>query len=110
MVHKSERNIIYTVEDVEAVLEYTLAVIEDALKRGEDITIRGFGTLGLRYRKPRSTKSLMTGETIAVDGRYVPKFSFGNELRYCAKYFELSQKAALEDLQNADEDFEEDDE
>lgn len=107
VVHKSERNIIYTVEDVEAILEYTIAVIEDALKRGEEITIRGFGTLGLKYRQPRSTRSLKTGERVAVEGRYVPKFSFGNELRHCAKYFELSQKAALEDLQHIDDEYEE---
>lgn len=110
VVHKGDRGIIYTIDDVETILEYTVAVIEDAIRRGEEITIRGFGTLGLKYRKPRATKSLKTGERVEVNGRYVPKFSFGNELRRCAKYFELSQNEAINDLQYLDEEFGEGDE
>lgn len=107
IVHKGDRGIIYTIDDVETILEYTIAVIEDAIKRGEEITIRGFGTLGLKYRKARSTKNVKDGEQVEIAGRYVPKFSFGNELRRCAKYFELSQNEAINDLQYVDDEYEE---
>ena len=31
-----------------------------------------------------------TGEWVEIDARYIPKFSFGNDLRLCAKIYELS--------------------
>lgn len=102
VVSKKGRGVMYTVDDVETIIDYTLAVIEEALKRGEPITIRGFGTLAIKYRKARATRNMQTGERIAVEGRYLPKFQFGSELRECAKYFELSQQDALSGTNDAE--------
>lgn len=90
IVRKTDKTVLYTVEDIEAIIDAFINVISDALKRGESISIRGFGTFGLKYRKPRATKKLGTNEWIDIDARYVPKFSFGNDLRMCAKLYELS--------------------
>lgn len=90
VVRKTDKSVLFTAEDVEAVVDTCLLVIEEALKRGEPVTIKGFGTLGLKYRKARATKSLETGEWVDVEARYVPKFNFGNDLRRCAKIYELS--------------------
>lgn len=90
ILRKSDKGVIFTSDDVEAMLNACLSVIEDALKHGEDISIRGFGTLGLQYRKARKAKHPDTGEDVDIEARYVPKFSFGNDLRLCAKMFELS--------------------
>lgn len=90
----AERKVPYTINDVETIVDTCLYVIEESLKRGEAVSIAGFGSLGLRYRKARSTKKFGTDERIDVDARYVPKFSFGNNLRMCAKVYELS----LDDL------------
>lgn len=90
IVRKTDKTVLYTVEDIEAILDACIYVISDSLKRGEPISIRGFGTLGLKYRKPRATKKLGTDEWIDIDARYIPKFSFGNDLRMCAKLYELS--------------------
>lgn len=90
VLKKTDKSVIYTIDDVDAMLGVCLDVIEDALKHGEPITVRGFGTLYLKYRKARATKSVWTDERIDIDARYVPKFAFGSRLRMCGKLFELS--------------------
>lgn len=90
VIKKTNKGVLYTNDDVNAIIGACVDVIEDALKHGEEISFRGFGTLGLHYRKPRSTKHPETGEYVDVPGRYLPKFNFGNELRMCAKVYELS--------------------
>lgn len=89
VIKKSDKGVLYTIEDIDAVLGSIIAVVEDSLKQGDNISIRGFGTLGLHHRKARTTKHPTTGEDVDVIERYVPKFTFGNDLRLCAKMFEL---------------------
>lgn len=90
VVKQSKKNVLYTIEDVGAVLDACVSVIEECLKKGEPVTIQGFGSLGLKYRAARSTKRPDTGEFVEVSARYIPKFTFGNDLRLCAKLFEMS--------------------
>lgn len=90
IVKKSDRGLLFTSNDVDSIIDACLAVMEDALKHGEDISIRGFGTLGLNYRAARQTKHPDTGEPVTIDARYVPKFSYGNALRMAAKVYEMS--------------------
>lgn len=80
----------FTIDDVETIIDTCLYVIQESIKRGEPVTIHGFGSLGVKYRKPRSTYKYGTKERVAVPGRYIPKFSFGNDLRMCAKIYEIS--------------------
>lgn len=89
-VKKTDKSVIYTIDDVNTILDACLCIVQDSLKHGEPITFHGFGTLGLNYRKPRMTKRVGTDEDVIIEGRYVPKFSFGNELRMCAKVYEMS--------------------
>ena len=90
VIKQTEKNVIYTYNDVDAVLEAVFEVIKDALSRGEEISVRGFGTFGLKYRKARHTKNMYTNERLDIAARYVPRFSFGDQLRMCAKLYELS--------------------
>lgn len=90
VVRQIDKGVQFTTEDVEAVLDTCMQIIEEAIKRGDPVSIRGFGTLGLKYRKSRVTKMPGTGERIDVGSRFVPKFTFGNDLRMCAKVYELS--------------------
>lgn len=94
-VKKTDKSVQYTKDDVTAIVDACLYVIQESLRRGEPINFRGFGTLGLNYRKPRATKCVGTEEDVVIEGRYVPKFSFGNDLRMCAKIYELSLKDKL---------------
>ena len=90
VVKKSESGLLFTSGDVSAIIDACLAVIEDSIKHGEEVSIHGFGTLGVCYRQSRVTKHPCTGETVDVSARFVPRFSFGNALRVAAKVYELS--------------------
>ena len=98
IVRQTDKQVIFTEDDIAAFVDTCLEVIIEALKRGECISFRGFGTIGLKYRKPRATKDFVTGEWIEIAPKYVPKFSFGSALRMCAKIYELSMKEKQGDL------------
>ena len=90
VVKRADKEVIYTIDDVGIILDALICVIKESLKTGEPVSIQGFGTFGLKYRKPRQTKQFNSEDTITIDGRFVPKFSFGNDLRLCAKIYEMS--------------------
>lgn len=108
-VRKTDQTVAYTDNDVNAIVEACLTVIKEALIKGDSISIKSFGSLGLKYRKPRSTKSILTGEKIDIDGRYVPKFNFGPDLRMCAKMYELSLDEAANIEPPPEDDMEDED-
>lgn len=95
VIKHSRSDVMFSGEDVEAIIDSLLEVVEETLAKGEDVSIHGFGTFGLKYRKPRSTKIPKTDEWVDIDGRYIPKFSFGNKLRMSAKLYELSLEDKL---------------
>ena len=90
VIKKNDTGVLFTTDDVEKIIDTCIYVIEDAIKHGDSVTFRGFGTLGLNYRKARTTKHPGTGEAVEVEARYVPKFVSGNDLKMCAKVYELS--------------------
>lgn len=90
VIKKSEKGALFTCDDIEAIIDSCIDVIEDALKSGDIISVRGFGTLALHFRKARSTKHPDTKEDIEISERYVPKFTSGKDLKICAKIFESS--------------------
>lgn len=90
VVKKTDKSVLYNTTDVSAIVDACLAVIEDSIKHGEEIYIHGFGALGVHKRAARTTKHPDTGEIVDVRARYVPKFSFGNNLRMAARMYEMS--------------------
>ncbi|MDD9856831.1 MAG: integration host factor subunit beta [Gammaproteobacteria bacterium] len=66
-------------------VEYAVNIILDhmssALAAGERIEIRGFGSLSLRHRPPRTARNPKTGEEVQVPEKYVPHFKPGARLR-----------------------------
>ena len=66
------------VEDaVKDILEHMATKLED----GDRIEIRGFGSFSLHYREPRVGRNPKSGEKVELDGKYVPHFKPGKELR-----------------------------
>lgn len=68
-------------KDVELVVKTLLEHMAQALAKGERIEIRGFGSFSLHYRAPRVGRNPKTGESVMLDGKYVPHFKPGKELR-----------------------------
>ncbi len=67
--------------DVEFSVNAVLDHMRRALVAGDRIEIRGFGSIGLRYRMPRTGRNPKTGDSVSVPGKYVPHFKPGRLLR-----------------------------
>jgi nucleoid DNA-binding protein len=68
-------------KDANAALDAALDAIATALRRGEKVTLVGFGTFQVRERKAREGRNPQTGERIRIPARRVPAFTAGKELR-----------------------------
>lgn len=62
---------------VDAVFE----VIGEALARGEDVRISGFGVFGTRVRPARTARNPRTGENLSVAASTAPTFKPGKVLK-----------------------------
>lgn len=70
-----------SVRDVELAVKTMLEHMTQVLSSGERIEIRGFGSFSVNYRAPRIGRNPKTGETVELEGKYVPHFKPGKELR-----------------------------
>ncbi len=68
-------------KDVETAERIMPNDMTDALATGGRVEIRGFGSFSLHYRKPRTGRNPKTGDPVDLDGKYVPHFKPGKELR-----------------------------
>jgi integration host factor subunit beta len=53
----------------------------EALRRGESIEIRGFGSFSVRHYEAREGRNPKTGEQVTVPPRKKPFFKVGKELK-----------------------------
>jgi len=68
-------------KDVELAVKTIIEQMSQALSTGGRIEIRGFGSFSLHYREPRRGRNPKTGDTVELQGKYVPHFKPGKELR-----------------------------
>ncbi|GIU49599.1 integration host factor subunit beta [Shewanella sp. 10N.261.52.F9] len=68
-------------KEVEAAIKEMLEQMADTLETGDRIEIRGFGSFSLHYRAPRTGRNPKTGTSVELEGKYVPHFKPGKELR-----------------------------
>jgi DNA-binding protein HU-beta len=62
---------------VDAVLD----TVTNTLKKGEQVTLVGFGTFEVRARAARSGRNPQTGETINIKASNAPAFKAGKALK-----------------------------
>lgn len=55
--------------------------ISKALKKGESVTLVGFGTFSVKKRKARIGRNPQTGKEIKIAAKKVPAFKAGKELK-----------------------------
>lgn len=67
--------------DVESAVRQILDDITNTLAEGGRVEIRGFGSFSLHYREPRVGRNPKTGDPVPLEGKYVPHFKPGKELR-----------------------------
>jgi DNA-binding protein HU-beta len=66
-------------------LNATLDSITDALKKGQCVTLVGFGTFLTMNRKTRKGRDPRTRKEITIPGKRVPKFRPGKALKSAVK-------------------------
>jgi DNA-binding protein HU-beta len=62
-----------------------LETIEDALKRGSDVSFSGFGKFSVSQRGAREGRNPATGDKIQIPASRVPKFTAGAGLKKAIK-------------------------
>jgi DNA-binding protein HU-beta len=70
---------------VEKVLSALTDTIEKALKKGDKITLTGFGTFQCARRAARTGRNPRTGKEISIAACSVPRFKPGNKLKEALK-------------------------
>ncbi len=71
--------------DSEMALSATLDAIKKTVKKGEDVTLIGFGTFTKSKRKARMGRNPQTGKEIKIPAMTVPKFRPGREFKDALK-------------------------
>lgn len=66
-------------------LDTVLGAVVDALKKGEKVTLTGFGSFEVRNRKARTGRNPQTNATITIPARKVAAFRAGKALREAVK-------------------------
>ena len=56
--------------------------IVSSMKRGQRVTLVGFGSFGVTKRKARTGRNPQTGETIKIKAKKAVKFKAGKELEH----------------------------
>ena len=70
-----------TRRDSEIIVETLFEAIVGALRAGDKIEVRGFGSFRTRQRNPRNGRNPKTGVSVAVPAKRVPFFKPSKELR-----------------------------
>lgn len=74
-----------TKADASKALDSTLDSIKAALKKGQKVTLVGFGTFGTSKRKARKGRNPRTGQVINIPAAKTPKFTAGKALKDAIK-------------------------
>ena len=74
-----------TKTDCEHALNACMDTIKKSVKKGEDVTLIGFGTFARTKRKARMGRNPQTGKEIKIPAMNVPKFKAGREFKKFVK-------------------------
>ncbi|NND08233.1 MAG: HU family DNA-binding protein [Saprospiraceae bacterium] len=69
-----------TKADASKAVDAVLDTVTGALKKGDKVTLPGFGTFSTSRRAARSGRNPATGQTIQIKAKTVAKFKAGSKL------------------------------
>ena len=81
MVEQVAKRTGLTQKKVNEVLNAFCDLTGNAMKKGENVRLLGFGTFGTKKRPARTGKNLRTGEKINIPASIVPVFKAGKALK-----------------------------
>ena len=74
-----------TKKEADVAISAAVAAIQKALKKGDSVTLVGFGTFSVSKRKARKGRNPQTGEAIKIAAKKVPVFKAGKGLKDAVK-------------------------
>ncbi len=74
-----------TKKEAEAAVNTILEAIIKALKKGDKVTLIGFGTFSVTKRAARKGRNPQTGKEMKIAAKKVPKFTPGKGLKVAVK-------------------------
>jgi DNA-binding protein HU-beta len=85
LVGKIAKDAEITKGQAEAAFNSLIDSVTATLKKGQKVTIVGFGTFAVAKRKARTGRNPQTGAPIKIAARKVPKFTAGSDLKKAVK-------------------------
>ncbi|BAI80884.1 integration host factor, beta subunit [Deferribacter desulfuricans SSM1] len=70
-----------TKKQIEFIVNGVFNTIKEALKNGEPVEIRGFGSFKIRQKEAKVGRNPKTGETVQIPAKKVPYFKPGKEIK-----------------------------
>jgi len=77
--------VISTKKEAQTAVDCVLSSITKTLKKGDTVTLVGFGTFKVTKRKARKGRNPQTGEEIKIKASKAPKFTPGKSLKEAVK-------------------------
>ncbi len=81
LIEEVSRVVEMTRKDSEVIVEAILGSVVRALRSGDKIEIRGFGSFRTRSRLPRVGRNPKTGDRVEVPAKRIPYFKPSKELK-----------------------------
>ena len=85
LVARIAKNAELTKRQSEKVVDVLLGSVQEALCKGEHVTLVGFGTFGILSRTARQGRNPRTGQLLMIPAHKTPKFIPGKRLREALK-------------------------
>ena len=77
--------VVSTKKEAQEAVDCVLSSITKALKKGDTVTLIGFGTFKVTQRKARKGRNPQTGAEINIKASKAPKFTPGKALKEAVK-------------------------
>jgi DNA-binding protein HU-beta len=74
-----------TKQDASKAIDALIDTVEDALRRGSEVAVSGFGKFHVSERGARAGVNPRTGERIQIAASRVPRFTAGSGLKSAVK-------------------------
>lgn len=91
-IDRKDRMLHYNATDVCNIMDALIAVVEDCMRRGEGVGVRGFGQLEVRKTKEHRVREPDQEIWHTIPERYRPKFTAGANLSSAAMSYGLQEK------------------
>ena len=81
LIDELVKEIELTKTDAGRIVDVVFSSISKSLKKGEPVSIVGFGTFSVKKRSARTGRNPQTGQEIKIKARKVPVFKAGKGLK-----------------------------